>query len=169
MPLLYIHKSSGEQNDALLWFKESGKTASADWPEIENFLYSGYSIVTFDFRGLGETRMPYTAVSPDDPMLGKLDFDHANGNPLSGALANHVYNSLLSRRPYFFQMIKDAEIAKRFVSAQLGTKVVAVAAPGEAHSLAAASAEVFKNVTLLHGSNSVLLQWSDLVDKKQET
>jgi hypothetical protein len=67
MPLLYIHKSSGEQNNALLWFKESDKTASADWPEIENFLHSGYSIVTFDFRGLGETRMPYTSSRPMIP------------------------------------------------------------------------------------------------------
>jgi hypothetical protein len=169
MPLLYIHKSSGEQTSALLWFKESGKSASADWPEIESYLHSGYSIVTFDFRGLGETRMPYTAVSPDDPMLGKLDFDHAYQNPLSGVLANHVYNSLLSGRPYFFQMIEDAEIAKRFVSAQLGTKVAAVAAPGEAYTLAAAIAEVFQNVKLLRGINSVLFQWSELVEKKQET
>jgi pimeloyl-ACP methyl ester carboxylesterase len=169
MPLLYIHKSSAERNNALLWFKESGKAALVDWPEVENFLHSGYSVVTFDFRGLGETRMPYTAVSPDDPVLGKRDFDLAYGNPLSGVLANHVYNSLLSGRPYFFQMIEDAEIAKRFASAKLERKVVAVVAPGETYTLAAAIAEVFQNVKLLRESSSVLIQWSDLVEKKQET
>ena len=169
MPLLYIHKSSGKQSDVLFWFKETGKATSSDWSRIESFLRYGYSVVTFDFRGLGETRMPYTAVSPDDPLLGKLDFDRAYMNPLSGVLANYVYNSLLSGRPYFYQMIDDAEIAKRFAEAKLGVKVVAVAAPGEAYTVAAAIAEVMPDLRLLSEPDSVLVKWRELVEKKQES
>src|SRR6266700_1046601 len=67
MPLLYIHASTVGKRAVLLWFREGGKATVADWPEIKKYLDEGYDIVSFDFRGLGETRMPYTAVSPDDP------------------------------------------------------------------------------------------------------
>jgi pimeloyl-ACP methyl ester carboxylesterase len=168
IPLLYIHKSSGKQSDAFLWFKETGKATSSDWPQIEKFLQSGHDVVTFDFRGLGETRMPYTAVSPDDPLLGKLDFDHAYMNPLSGVLANYVYNSLLSGRPYFYQMVDDAKIARRFAEEKLRVKVTAVTASGEAFTVAAAIAEVMPSLKTLREADSVLMQWQDLVEKKQE-
>ncbi len=105
-----------------LWFKETGKATSSDWPQIEKILRSGHGVITFDFRGLGETRMPYTAVSPDDPLLGKLDFDHAYMNPLSGVLANYVYNSLLSGRPYFYQMIDDAHDRQALRRTKTGNK-----------------------------------------------
>jgi hypothetical protein len=169
LPLLYIHKSSGKQGDATLWFKERGKATSSDWPRIENLLRAGHDVVTFDFRGLGENRMPYTAVSPDDPLLGKLDFDHAYMNPLSGVLANYVYNSLLSGYPYFYQMIDDARIAKRFAEEKLGIRVTGVSAPGEAFTVAAAIAEVSPDLKVSRESDSVLLQWRELVDKKRES
>ena len=168
-PLLYIHKSTGEQRDVQFWFKETGKATSSDWPQIETMLRSGHGVITFDFRGLGETRMPYTAVSPDDPLLGKLDFDHAYVNPLSGVLANYVYNSLLLGRPYFYQMIDDAEIVERFAGEKLGAKVIGIGAPGEAHTIAAAIAEIMPKVKLLHEPNSVVVKWQELVDKKQES
>jgi pimeloyl-ACP methyl ester carboxylesterase len=169
MPLLYIHKSSGQQRDVLLWFEETGKATSSDWPQIEDALRSGHDVVTFDFRGLGETRMPYTAVSPDDPLLGKLDFDHAYMNPVSGVLANHVYNALLSGRPYFYQMIDDARIASGFAEEKLRVKITAVAAPGEAFTVAAAVAEMTPGIRLQRETDSALLQWDELVEKKQET
>jgi pimeloyl-ACP methyl ester carboxylesterase len=169
MPLLYIHRSSGQKGDVVLWFKETGKVTSSDWPQIENLLSSGRDVVTFDFRGLGETRMAYTAISPDDPLLGKLDFDHAYMNPLSGVLANYVYNSLLSGRPYFYQMIDDALIARRFGEEKLGVNVTGIRAPSEAFTVAKAIAEVSTDLKLSRESNSVLMQWQELVDKKQET
>ena len=169
LPLLYIHKSSGKQGEATLWFKETGKATSSDWPQIEILLRAGHDVVTFDFRGLGETRMPYTAVSPDDPLLGKLDFDHAYMNPLSGVLANYVYNSLLSGYPYFYQMIDDARIAKRFAEEELRIRVTGVSAPGETFTIATAIAEVSPDLKLSRESDSVLLQWRELVDKKQES
>src|SRR5262249_30158529 len=108
MPLLLLQPDSKEKQKLLFWLNEKGKTTSADWGELQKQLEAGYDIVTFDFRGMGETRMPFTAVSPDDPALGKLSFDQAYANSISGVLANHVYNSLLTGRPYFFEMIEDA-------------------------------------------------------------
>jgi len=168
MPLVYIHAPENESKNLLLWFSEAGKATPADWPQMEKFLESGYGIVTFDFRGLGETRMAYTAISPDDPKLGQLDFDHAYTNSISGVLANYVYNSLLVGRPYFFQMIEDADIAKQFAAQKLNGKVNAVTAPGAGYTLANAIAEVFPGVKVLPQPNTKILKWSDLVNSKQE-
>ena len=173
MPLLYIHKyehkSGAGERKVALWFQENGKATTEDWPEIEKYLGQGFDIISFDFRGLGETRMPYTAVSPDDPLLGKLDFDHAYVNPISGVLANYVYNSLLTGRPYFLQMIEDAEIARRFAAEKLHGNVVAVAAAGDAYTLASAVAETLPGMSLLPEPNGNGLKWSAIVEEKRES
>jgi hypothetical protein len=169
MPLLFIHKVANAPQKTVLWFAETGKATPADWPELEKFLQSGYNVVTFDFRGLGETRMPYTAVSPDDPSLGKLDFDRAYANSISGVLANYVYNSLLTGHPYFFQMLEDSQIASRFATEKLAAGSIAVTAPGEAYTLASAIAEVFPEIKLLPQQNATALKWSEIVERKQET
>ena len=168
MPVLYIHKSAADKRTFLLWFRESGKATAENWPEIKKYVGEGYDIVSFDFRGLGETRMPYTAVSPDDPALGALDFDHAYVNAISGVLANHVYNSLLIGRPYFLQMIEDSEIASRFAREKLGAKVVAITAPGDAYTLASAVAETLPDIELLPRPDAKVLKWSEIVEQKQE-
>jgi acetyl xylan esterase AXE1 len=169
MPLLYIHKSRAGAREVLMWFQENGKTTAGDWPEIEKYLNQGYDIISFDFRGLGETRMPYTAVSPDDPLLGRLDFDHAYINSVSGVLANYVYNSLLTGRPYFLQMIEDAEIARRFATEKLRANVVAVTAAGDAYTLASAVAEALPGIKLLPEANRKTFKWSEIVEQKRET
>ena len=168
MPLLYIHKSAADKRTFLLWFRESGKVTAEDWPEIKKYVDEGYDIVSFDFRGLGETRMPYTAVSPDDPALGALDFDHAYVNSISGVLANHVYNALLIGRPYFLQMIEDSEIASRFAREKLGAKVVAITAPSDAYTLASAIAETLPGIELLPRPDAKVLKWSEIVEQKRE-
>ena len=169
MPLLFIHKPSNESQKTMLWFGAVGKATRVDWPELEKFLEGGYNVVTFDFRGLGETRMPYTAVSPDDPALGKLDFDRAYANSISSVLANYVYNSLLTGRPYFFQMIDDSQIASRFAREKLGAKSFAVTAPADAFTLASAIVEIFPEIKLLPQRNAAAMKWSDIVERKQET
>ena len=173
MPLLYIykpgHKSGASERKAALWFRENGKATAENWPEVEKYLNQGFDIVSFDFRGLGETRMPYTAVSPDDPLLGKLDFDHAYVNPISGVLANYVYNSLLTGRPYFLQMMEDAEIARRFATEKLHVSVVGVTATGDAYTLASAIAETLPGMNLLPDSNRSVLKWSEIVEQKPES
>jgi hypothetical protein len=169
MPLLHIHQTGASKGAMLLWFRDSGKATSEDWPEIEKYVTEGYDVISFDFRGLGETRMGYTAVSPDDPELGKLDFDHAYVNPISGVLANHVYNSLLVGRPYFLQMIEDAEVASLFAREKLGAKAVAVIGKGDAYTLAAAISETLPNVKLLLDPDAKVIKWSEIVEQKRES
>lgn len=168
MPLLYIRNGNGMKRDALLWFQESGKATAENWAELMKLLDAGYDIISPDFRGLGETRMPYVADSPDDPGLKKADFDQAYLNPLSGVLANHVYNALLTGRPYFFQMIDDAAIARRFALQALNLKIVAVTAPGNGFAVASAIAQTLPDMKLLPQVNADIVKWSELVDKKQE-
>jgi hypothetical protein len=168
MPLLYIHKPAAEKRGVLLWFSEKGKATAADWPDIKRYVDVGYDIVSFDFRGLGETRMPYKAVSPDDPALASLDFDQAYVNPISGVLADYVYNSLLIGRPYFLQMIEDAEIATRFSGEKLGAKIVLVTAPGDAYTLASAVAETLPEIELLSQPDVKVLKWSEIVEQERE-
>src|SRR5437667_312134 len=168
MPLLHFHKSSAGKRALLLWFRESGKATADDWPEIKKYVDGGYDIVSFDFRGLGETRMPYTAVSPDDPALGTLDFDHAYVNSISGVLANHVYNSLLIGQPYFLQMIEDAEIASRFVQMKLKTEQISVSSDANTHTLATSIAQVLPGMTMLPQSDGQEVNWSEIVEQKRE-
>ncbi len=168
MPLLYIHKPATEKRRVLLWFSEKGKATAADWPELKNYVDAGYDIVSFDSRGLGETRMPYKAVSPDDPALGSLDFDQAYVNPISGVLADYVYNSLLIGRPYFLQMIEDAEIAARFSGEKLGANIVLVTASGDAYTLASAIAETLPGIELLSQPHAKVLKWSEIVQQERE-
>lgn len=168
MPLLFIHQDSNEKREVLLWLGENGKATVADWAELRKQLQAGYDIVTFDSRGMGETRMPFTEVSPDDPTLGKLPFDEAYANSISGVLANHVYNSLLTGRPHFFEMIEDAEIARQFAKGKLGRKVTAVTGRGANYTVASAVSQVLPDIKLLAGANGKVLRWSDLVEQKQE-
>ncbi len=169
MPLLYIHKPDADGRNVMLWFRENGKATAEDWPEVEKYLKQGFDIISFDFRGLGETRMSYTAVSPDDPLLGSLDFDHAYVNPISSVLANYVYNSLLTGRPYLLQMIEDAEIARQFADQKLHANVVAVTGVGHAYTLAGAIAETLPNIKLLPESNGKVLKWSEIVEQERES
>jgi hypothetical protein len=168
MPLLHIHRAANQGHRWLLWFSKNGKAVTSDWPEVVKYLDAGYDIVTFDFRGMGETRMPYKAVSEDDPSLAQLDFDHAYVNPLSSVLADYVYNSLLTGRPYFLQMIDDAEIALRFSRINLHAGEFFVATDEEGFTLADAIARTLPAIKLLPQPGNRVMKWSDLVIQKRE-
>jgi len=168
MPLLFIHKDSTEKRDVLLWLGDHGKATALDWPQIQKQLEAGYDVVTFDLRGWGETRMQYTAVSPDDPSLGKLDPEHAYTNSISGVLANYVYNALLIGHPYFFQMIDDSQIAAQFSKVKLGRKPTAITGEGDNYTLAASFAEIFPETKLVPNFSARTPKWSQLVEDKQE-
>ena len=152
----------------MLWFSQNGKASAGDWPQVAKQLDAGFDIVTFDFRGLGETRMPYKAVSEDDPSLAELDFDRAYVNPLSSVLAGYVYNSLLTGRPYFLQMIEDAEIAARFSREQLHANDFSIASDGDGATLANAIAETLPSVKLSPQPGTEVIRWSDLVLQRRE-
>jgi dienelactone hydrolase len=168
MPLLYIHRTANHSRQWSLWFNKDGKAGVNDWPAIMQGLDAGFDIITFDFRGLGETRMPYKAVSEDDPSFARLDFDSAYVNPLSGVLADYVYNSLLTGRPYFFQMIEDAEIAVRFSRLKLHAGAFSVASDEEGFMLASAIAGTLPGVQQIPHHSAQITKWSDLVIERRE-
>ena len=168
MPLLHIHKSTEGKRDLLLWFHDDGKATSENWAEIKKYLDKNYDVISIDFRGLGETKMPYKAISPDDPAMAQLDFDQAYVHPLSSVLAGYVYNSILTGRPYFLQLIEDAEIAVRFADEKLRVRVTAVTAPGYAYTLASAISEALANIKLLPGADGMVLKWSEIVRQRRE-
>jgi hypothetical protein len=168
MPLLHIHKSAEGRRDLLLWFRDDGKATSENWAEIKKYLDANYDLISIDFRGLGETKMPYKAISPDDPAMTRLDFDQAYIYPLSSVLAGYVYNSILTGRPYFLQLIEDAEITSRFAEEKLRVRVTAVTAPGNAYTLASAISETLPNIKLLPQADGVVLKWSEIVRQRQE-
>ena len=167
MPLLRIRKADGSGHRLLLWLGESGKATAQDWPELEKYLTAGYEIISLDPRGMGETRMPYKAASPDDPMLAQMDFDRAYVSPVLSVLADYVYNSLLNGRPYFLEMIEDVEIALRFVRTSREGEV-AVTGQGHAYTLASAVSETLANVKLLSQPDNRAVRWSELVNEKRE-
>ena len=168
MPLLHIHRTANQNQRWLLWFSKNGKAGVNDWPEIRKYLDAGFDVVTFDFRGLGETRMPYKAVSEDDPSFAQLDFDRAYINPLSSVLAGYVYNSLLTGRPYFLQMIEDAEIVVRFSRLKLHAGNFSVASDEEGSTLASAIAETLPTVQQIPLPGASIMKWSDLVIERRE-
>src|SRR5438552_77058 len=169
LPLLYIHRAGKVRRPLLLWLGENGKATAQDWPNVTKYLDAGYDIISIDPRGLGETRMPYKASSPDDPALAQMDFDHAYVNPLSGVLADYVYNSLLIGRPYFLQMIEDVEIASRFAHEKINPHAeFKVTGMGAAYTLASAVSETLPNIPLLAHPDTQITKWSDLVKEERE-
>ena len=169
MPLLHIHRPGDEHRRTLLWLGEIGKARASDWPKLKKYVADGYGVVSFDPRGLGETRMRYTAVSVDDPSLAMADFDRAYANPLSSVLGDYVYNALLTGRPYLLQLIEDVEIAARFSRAHLSAARLSVAGDGDAFTLAHWAAKVLPDLELVAGPDSRRLDWAQLVEQKQET
>jgi pimeloyl-ACP methyl ester carboxylesterase len=168
MPLLHIHNVANQGKHWFLWFTLSGKAGPRDWQEIRKQIDAGYDVVTFDFRGLGETRMLYKAVSEDDPSLALLDDVQAYVNPLSSVLAGYVYNSLLTGRPYFLQMIEDAEIALRFSRETLHASTISIASDGQGSALADAIARTLPRMELSSYPTTDVIKWSDLVIQRRE-
>jgi hypothetical protein len=113
--------------------------------------------------------MPFKAISPDDPALTKNDFDAAYVNPLSGVLADYVYNSVLTGRPYFLQMIEDIEITTDFAHSKLNPAAeIFVTGSGNGYSLASAVSEALPHAKLLKRPEAPILKWSELVEQKRE-
>jgi cephalosporin-C deacetylase-like acetyl esterase len=168
LPLLHIHRSNNQTHKVLIWFSTNGKATAEDWPEMLKYVNEGYEVISFDPRGLGETRMRFKATSIDDPALAQLDFDRAYMSPISGVLADYVYNSLLTGRPYFLQMIEDAEIASLFARTKLRSGEISITAKGEAYTLASSIAEVINGIKLKPQPDERIMKWSQIVAQKRE-
>jgi hypothetical protein len=168
MPLLHLHAPGPSGGRVLLWIGDSGKAAASDLEIVKRYIADGYDVVTFDGRGLGETRMRYTAESVDDPSLAMKDFDRAYVNPLSSVLGDYVYNAILTGRPYLLQLIEDTEIAARFARTRLKATSVAMTAQGDAYTVAHWATRVLPDLRLLTNRDASVLDFAALVDRKQE-
>ena len=168
MPLLHIHNTENHGKRWLMWFANDGKAGPREWQEIRKQVDGGYDVITFDFRGLGETRMLYKAVSEDDPSLASLDDVQAYVNPLSSVLADYVYNSLLTGRPYFLQMIEDAEVALRFSQEVLHASTISIASEPQSAFLANAVARTLPGVKLSSDPTRDVMNWSEVVMQHRE-
>jgi dienelactone hydrolase len=170
IPLVHVRRDGEQRRELLLRLSLEGKIGPGDWPEVEARLAEGHELVSFDPRGLGETRMRYKAASIDDPALAPADEATAYASPLSGVLANHVYNAQLVGRPYLLELIEDVEIAVRFARARLGARDVAIEAPGDARLLARAAATALPDVALVvPPTGEAAFSWADMVAGRRET
>jgi dienelactone hydrolase len=168
IPLLHIHREAGPRGRAVLALALEGKVGVADWPAVARRLDAGEEVLSFDLRGVGENRMRYRAASGDDPTLAEADEAKAYFNPLSGVLANHVYNSLLTGRPYFLEAIEDVEIVVRFAREKLGMPRLVLAPSAEAGALADAAAKVLPGLEVQAAPDAPPFRWSDVVEQMRE-
>jgi Acetyl xylan esterase (AXE1) len=173
MPLLRFHRDGGISNGSVVWLSLQGKAKRSDWPAISKLLSEGYDVFSFDFRGMGETRMNYRARSPDDPELVQGDFDQAYVNPLSSVLGGYVYNSLLTGRPYFLQMMDDLKIVELFLRSSnelehRSPQPLMIAATNEAAGFAARFKEIEPETTILAEPSASVIDWSTIVSSGQE-
>jgi hypothetical protein len=169
LPLLDFHRPGAGPGRVLFWFKAGGKAAPGDWAEVKSFLDQGWRVVSFDSRARGEDRLDFQVASIDDPALARVDLETQYASPLSGVLANYVYNSLLIGRPYFLELIEDAEIASRFAREKLGATALSVTSSGEGYTLAVSISETLPGVKLLARPGEKALLWSELVDTQSES
>jgi hypothetical protein len=171
MPLLHFYGEGNHPKGAVLWINLEGKASEKDWPQITKFISDGYEAYSFDFRGLGENRMNFRVDSYDDASHEKGSFDEAYVNPLGSVLADYVYNSLLTGRPYFLQLMDDIKIAELFVrnrDAHLPRQPITLVATGDAYSLAVRFKEVEPKVRILTPNSASVLNWSALVAQGHE-
>jgi hypothetical protein len=88
---------------------------------------------------------------------------------LSGVLADYVYNSVLTGRPYFLQMMEDAEIAFRFAREKIDRDAqLSITGTGHAHTLASAVSETLPNIKLSSHPDVRIEKWSDVVTQERE-
>ena len=145
----------------------TGPVMSADWPDIRRFVEGGDHVLSLDVRGAGETRMRFRTGPADDPRTAEVDDLAAYASPISGVLANHVYNTLLTGRPYFLEMMEDVEIVARFARQHLGVKRLAVRSRADAGALADAVAASLPGLERLPSEEPVF-RWADVVEELRE-
>jgi len=169
LPLVRVRPAAGAVDRLLLRVGLGGKLGVDEWGTVEARLREGYAVVSFDPRGLGETRLRYRASSVDDPTLAPADEAAAYADPLSGVLANHVYNAQLLGRPYLLELVEDVEVAVRFALERLGARSLAIEGRGEARLLAEAAAAALPGLELVPEGGVSAFSWKDAVESGRET
>jgi dienelactone hydrolase len=166
-PLVHVRPVAGTPTRVVLLLRLEGKVGPADWPAVEAHLAKGDAVVSFDLPGVGEDRLRYRAVSVDDPSIAPAGEDAAYFDPLSGVLANHAYNALLTGRPYLFEAIDTVSAAATFCRETLSARRVAVAGLGDATLLASAAARVL-SLDLANDPAAPVFSWRATLEEGRE-
>jgi hypothetical protein len=167
MPLLHVHRPGARAARTWLDLSLEGKVGPGEWDEVRRLVDGGAAVLSFDLRAAGETRMRYrTGAAPD----ARLDVDdlEAYASPISGVLANHVYNALLTGRPYLLETIEDVEIVARFAREHLGARELVLRPRGQAGALAEAAAQALPDVRLAADPGPVPFGWARVVEELRE-
>jgi hypothetical protein len=112
--------------------------------------------------------MKFEATSSEYLKFAVMDSTQIYFNPLSGVFANYVYNSLLTGRPYFLQMIEDTEIVSRFLRSHMKVKEIKITASGDAKILAREIVETLTDIKPRSNEDVNGVKWSDLVKEERE-
>ena len=166
-PLLHVHRPGASPARTWLDLSLEGKVGPGQWDEVRRLVDGGGAVLSVALRAAGETRMRYrTGAAPD----AKVDVDdlEAYASPISGVLANHVYNALLTGRPYLLEMIEDVEIVARFARERLGTRELTLRPRGDAGALAEAAAQALPEVRLAADLAPASFRWADVVAELRE-
>jgi hypothetical protein len=166
-PLVHVRPSAGPAKRVVLLLSLTGKTGPAEWPAVAARLAQGDAVVSFDLPGVGEDRLRYRAVSVDDPSIAPADEVAAHVDPLSGVLANHAYNGVLTGRPYLFEALDAVSTAAAFCREMLGAKRIAVAGLGDATLLADAASRVL-DLESANDPAAPVFSWRAAVEEGRE-
>src|SRR5688572_11856978 len=146
IPLLHFHSRKNSGDKILLWVDLNSKASQENWAEVSDLVKKGENVISFDFRGTGEDRMKFEATSSEYLTFAVMDSTQRYFNSVSGVFANYVYNSLLTGRPYFLQMIEDAEIVSRFMLSHLNIKEIKITATPDTKMLAREIVETLPDI-----------------------
>ena len=166
IPVLHVHRPGAAAARTVLDVALAGKVSPADWAEIRGWVGAGDEVLSFDLRGAGETRMRFRTGPADDPLTAQVDDLTAYASPISGVLANHVYNTLLTGRPHFLEMIEDIEIVARFARDRLLGSRLVLRARGEAGALVTAASEAVPGLEAM--APATRYPWLDVVEELRE-
>jgi cephalosporin-C deacetylase-like acetyl esterase len=167
LPLVHVRPRSASTGSIVIDFGLGGKAGPDEWPRLLEHLNANREVLTFDPRGLGETRMRYRASSVDDPALAPESEEEAYTSPLSGVFANYVYNAQLLGRPYVLEMVEDVEIVARFAREHLAVRRLAIAGRDDARAVAALAAVLLPDLELESGGD--LGFWKESLDRGRES
>jgi hypothetical protein len=170
LPVLHVRPAGiSAERKVMIWLDHRRKLNEDSFQLVEPLLADGWEIVSFDFRGQGENMMRYAVASIDDDRLAAVALERQYYSQVSGVMANYVYNTLLTGRPYFLQMVEDVEIAFQFARDKLGAARLAVTGRGISHTVATAAARSIDGLELVAAPDGELVDWAGIVEGMQET
>ena len=168
LPVVVYSPASKKSAGTILYLAMRGKPSTGVPESIRENLQKGYRVVSFDFRAVGENMMRYKVYSIDDERLAQGALEDQYFSQVSGVLANYIYNSLLTGRPYFLQLIEDTEIVARFAEERFAGTGIRVDGDNESRLLVKCVSGALGYSAVDPDAESVD-GWSDFVLERRES